>query len=148
MRNCHVLRRKVLQKSLENFWRTPAYKNFVKDTTNVSVKSLNLLQQLPPMTKELYIKKHDEKSVCRGGVLPKQAKFDTNCGGVSVTMPCMQALAGKMQPKVALALGGHWGTNGGARCHGLVIFIFSCNARTACPRAAPKMGKNAVFRCF
>ena len=68
------------KRSLEALETTPAYKKFVKDTTNVSVKSLNLLQQLPPMTKELYIKKHDEKSVCRGGVLPKQVKFDTSSG--------------------------------------------------------------------
>ena len=68
----------------------------------------------------------------------KQAKFDTNCGGVSVAMPCMQVLVEKMQREVALASGGHWGTNGGPCCHGLMLFIFSC--KNCLPPCGPKNG--------
>ena len=73
-------------------------------------------------------------------------KFATNCGGVSVTMQCMQVLAEKMQPlqpEAALASGGHWGTRQGPCCHGLVIFIFFC--KNCLPPCGPKNGFKMSF---
>ena len=79
----------------------------------------------------------------------KQAKFATNCGGISVTMPCMQVLAEKMQPEAALASRGHWGTRQGPCCHGLVIFIFFYkNCLPLSPCAAPKKAFQRLFLSF
>ena len=68
------------KRAMETIQTTPAYQKHIATTKDVGTKSLPLLADLPPMTKESYIKKHDEKSVCRGGVLPDQAKFDTSSG--------------------------------------------------------------------
>ena len=58
-------------------------------------------------------------------------------------MPCMQVLVEKMQREVALASGGHWGTNGGPCCHGLEIFIFFY--KNCLPPCGPKNGFKTPF---